>query len=66
MPDFFDLGRHFSTEERAIQRTVRDFVDAHVLPTIADHWERGACLAAPRKRRGPSPAPVSRGSPDAA
>jgi glutaryl-CoA dehydrogenase len=41
MPDFFDLERHFSPEERTIQRTVRAFVDARVLPGIADHWERG-------------------------
>ena len=41
MPDFFDLSRHFSAEERAIQSSVRAFVDARVLPTIADHWERG-------------------------
>lgn len=41
MPDFLDLARHFTDEERAIQKTVRAFVDARVLPTIADHWERG-------------------------
>jgi glutaryl-CoA dehydrogenase len=41
MPDFFDLTRHFSAEERAIQQSVRSFVDARVLPTIADHWENG-------------------------
>ena len=41
MPDFFDLSRHFSSEERAIRDTVRAFVDARVLPTIGDHFERG-------------------------
>jgi glutaryl-CoA dehydrogenase len=41
MPDFFDLARHFSAEERAIQTSVRSFVDARVMPTIAEHWERG-------------------------
>ena len=42
MPDFLDLSRHFSAEERAIQASVRAFVDARVLPTIADHWEKGS------------------------
>jgi glutaryl-CoA dehydrogenase len=41
MPDFFDLARHLSPEERAIRTTVRAFVDARVLPSIAEHWERG-------------------------
>src|SRR5579864_2112671 len=41
MPDFFDLARHFSREERAVQQTVRAFVDARVLPGLAEHWERG-------------------------
>ena len=41
MPDFFDLSRHFTPEERAIQSTVRAFVDARVMPTIGDHFERG-------------------------
>jgi glutaryl-CoA dehydrogenase len=41
MPDFFDLARHYTAEERAIQASVRAFVDARVLPGIADHWERG-------------------------
>ena len=42
MPDFFDLSRHFSAEERAIRTRVRAFVDARVTPTIAEHWERGS------------------------
>jgi glutaryl-CoA dehydrogenase len=41
MPDFFDLSRHFTAEERAIQKTIRGFVDARILPTIGDHFERG-------------------------
>jgi glutaryl-CoA dehydrogenase len=41
MPDFFDLSRHFTPEERAIQSTVRAFVDSRVMPTIGDHFERG-------------------------
>ena len=41
MPDFFDIARHFTPEERAIQSTVRAFVDARVLPKIADHFEAG-------------------------
>lgn len=41
MPDFFDLSRHFSPEERSVRDTVRAFVDARVMPTVADHFERG-------------------------
>jgi glutaryl-CoA dehydrogenase len=41
MPDFFDIARHFSPEERSIQESVRRFVDARVLPTIGEHFERG-------------------------
>jgi glutaryl-CoA dehydrogenase len=41
MPDFFDLARHYSNEERSIRDSVRAFVDARILPTIADHWEHG-------------------------
>ncbi len=41
MPDFFSLARHLTDEERQIQSTVRAFVDARVLPVIADHFERG-------------------------
>jgi glutaryl-CoA dehydrogenase len=41
MPDFFDLGRHYSPEERSIRDSVRAFVDARVLPSIAEHWEHG-------------------------
>ena len=41
MPDFFDLARHLSAEERAIQSSVRAFVDARVQPVIAEHYEKG-------------------------
>jgi glutaryl-CoA dehydrogenase len=41
MPDFFDLSRHFTDEERAIKTSVRKFVDARVLPTIGEHFEKG-------------------------
>ena len=41
MPDFFDIARHFTPEERTIQSTVRAFVDARVMPRIADHFEAG-------------------------
>ncbi len=41
MPDFFSLSRHLTEEERQIQSTVRSFVDARVLPVIADHFEKG-------------------------
>ncbi len=41
MPDFFDLARHFTDEERTVQRTVRAFVEQRVLGTIGDHWEKG-------------------------
>jgi glutaryl-CoA dehydrogenase len=41
MPDYLDLSRHFTPEERSIQKTVHAFVDARVLPTIGDHWEKG-------------------------
>jgi glutaryl-CoA dehydrogenase len=41
MPDFFDLARHLSPEERAVRDSVRTFVEARVMPGIAAHWERG-------------------------
>jgi len=41
MPDYFDLARHLAPEERTVRDTVRSFVDARVLPVIADHFERG-------------------------
>ena len=41
MPDFFDLSRHFTPEERAVRDTVRAFVDGRVLPVVGDHFEKG-------------------------
>ncbi len=41
MPDFFDVSRHFTDEERSVQRTVRAFVDARVLPSVGEHFEQG-------------------------
>ncbi len=41
MPDFLDLARHFTPEERQVRDTVRAFVDARVMPVIADHFEKG-------------------------
>ena len=41
MPDFFDIARHLTDEERAIKTSVRKFVDARVLPIIAEHFEHG-------------------------
>jgi glutaryl-CoA dehydrogenase len=42
MPDFFDVARHYSAEERATRDSVRAFVDARILPGIAQHWEHGS------------------------
>lgn len=42
MPDFFDLSRHFTDEERTIRSSVRAFVDGRVLPVIGDHFEKGS------------------------
>jgi glutaryl-CoA dehydrogenase len=41
MPDFFDISRHFSAEERAVRDSVRAFVDARVMPVIGDSFEKG-------------------------
>ncbi len=41
MPDFLSLSRHLTSEEKTIQSTVRAFVDARILPTIGDHFEKG-------------------------
>ena len=41
MVDFLDVSRNFTAEERAVRDTVRGFVNARVLPTIAEHFERG-------------------------
>jgi len=41
MPDFFDIARHFTRDERSMRDGVRAFVDADVLPSIAQYWEKG-------------------------
>ena len=41
MPDFFDISRHLTAEERQVQSSVRAFVDARVMPTIGEHFEKG-------------------------
>lgn len=41
MPDFFDFSRHLTDEEKTVRSTVRSFVDARVLPTIGEHFEKG-------------------------
>ena len=41
MTDFCDVCRHFTPEERAIQASVRQFVDARVIPVVGDHFEKG-------------------------
>lgn len=41
MVDFLNVSRHFTAEEQAVQKSVRAFVDARVLPTIGDHFEKG-------------------------
>src|ERR1700742_1465215 len=35
MPDLFNIARHLTDEERSIQKSVRSFVDAKILPEIA-------------------------------
>ena len=39
MLNYFDLP--FSDEERLVQQTTREWAEAEVLPTIADHFEAG-------------------------
>src|SRR4051794_19639657 len=39
--DFLGLDRLLTDEERLIRDTVRGFVRAHVVPNIADWFERG-------------------------
>jgi glutaryl-CoA dehydrogenase len=41
VPDYFDLARHLSPDERRVRSDVAAFVDGRVLPSIADHWEAG-------------------------
>jgi len=39
--DFFRLDGMLSEEELLLRDTARKFVDAEVMPIIADHWEQG-------------------------
>ncbi|MBL8897865.1 MAG: acyl-CoA dehydrogenase family protein [Planctomycetes bacterium] len=39
--DFFDSSELLNDEERMVRDTVRNFVDAEVLPIVGDHYERG-------------------------
>ena len=39
--DLYDIDSLLSEEERMIRQTVRDFVDAELLPVIRDAWENG-------------------------
>src|SRR5215467_13984947 len=41
MPDFLDLARHFTPEERAIRDNIRAFVDRRIMPSIGEHFEKG-------------------------
>jgi glutaryl-CoA dehydrogenase len=38
--DFINATRLLSDEEKEVQSRVREFVDAEVIPTAADHWDR--------------------------
>jgi glutaryl-CoA dehydrogenase len=39
--DFYDADSLFSEEERAVRDTVRDWVDAELMPVIAEHYLAG-------------------------
>ncbi len=39
--DFINATSLLSDEEKEVQSRVRDFVDREVIPTSADHWDRG-------------------------
>ncbi|PWU19723.1 MAG: acyl-CoA dehydrogenase [Bdellovibrio sp.] len=39
--DLFNLESEFSSEERMIRDSIREFVNAEVMPVIADHYDRG-------------------------
>jgi glutaryl-CoA dehydrogenase len=41
MPDYLDLARHLSAEEQRVRADVEAYVDARVLPSIAEHWSAG-------------------------
>jgi glutaryl-CoA dehydrogenase len=39
--DFYELDALLTEEERLVRQTVREFVDAEVLPVLRDAWEKG-------------------------
>jgi glutaryl-CoA dehydrogenase len=39
--DFYQIDPLLTEEERMVRQTVRDFVDADLLPVIRDAWEKG-------------------------
>ena len=41
MLDYFDVLGMLSTEERQVQASARDFLEAEVLPDISGNWEAG-------------------------
>jgi len=38
--DFYNLDMHLTDEQKAIRQTVRDYVEADVLPNINPYWEK--------------------------
>jgi alkylation response protein AidB-like acyl-CoA dehydrogenase len=42
MPDYLDVARHLSADERKLRDAVREYVDTRVVPVIARHWEEGS------------------------
>ena len=40
-PDYYDISSLLSEEERMVRDTVRDFVDAEIIPVIDDHYLAG-------------------------
>lgn len=40
-PDFLSLDSQLTEEEKLIRSTIREYVDAEVLPCIAEHYEKG-------------------------
>ncbi len=41
MPDYLDLARHLTPDEQRVRGAVAGYVDARVLPIIAEHWAAG-------------------------
>ncbi|HTJ42240.1 MAG TPA: acyl-CoA dehydrogenase family protein [Kofleriaceae bacterium] len=39
--DYYAIDELYSDEERLVRDTVRDFVDARIMPTIGKHWSAG-------------------------